>query len=218
MRSRGRTRTILFTCMAGALATAVATYAGWEWAGSDRAELAQWLMATTSVGALLAAITAAVFAAGALRLELVRDRRLQDERRRSQASLVASWPTRHFKFDFPDIYAGTSGPTTLQAVQIAIRNASPLPVTDAIVRANCEIGGVWHDLPDTRFAVLPPSDEPVLLWVSFDTPCVVDPSIRDREYNIEVGAHLKFRDTSGEVWKRDPLGFLEPASDFGRSY
>lgn len=212
MKPGTRTIAVLLVCLIGAPAILGFTYLGWNWGQGNRDEFAQWLMAVTSAGTLLAAVAAAIYAAGAFRLEVQRDERLQSDRRREQAALVAAWPRKHIGFRYPEPWEGAEQfPTTVTGAGISIRNASQLPVTSVRAKVQLQIAGEWHELPPVDMDVLPPGDEPVDIFARCAEPIEVEPDLPQRQYDVKVSIYLVFRDAAGEDWLRDPLGVLEPA-------
>lgn len=144
-----------------------------------------WVEPLATVGALVAASVAAIYAARVYRREVVRDERIERREWQAQASLVAAWlavgPVR-----------SRSGTSTKFALWV--RNASELPVTDVRVEhyLNAPVSG--PDVVDMY--TVGPARDPVYLVMA----------VPDAEPNL--GVLLEFVDSSGQRWARYPDGTL----------
>jgi hypothetical protein len=199
--------------MVGCAVTFIAAVVGWQWAGSKREDLAQWLMAGAAVATLLAAIGAGVFAAGAFTLETEREDRYRDDQRRYQAARFAAW----YDVIHEEIDTGSLRGTQVRRIRvIRARNASDLPVTS--VRFLLAIDGqrvATHWVP-----LVPPSAEPVDLPLSHDAIWALDSveqNLRDdhpdADYLPAITVHVAFRDAAGQRWTRTHEGDLTPVKD-----
>jgi hypothetical protein len=176
-------------------------------------DLASWVEATSTLAALLAATTAAVYAAGAFRLETEREEAFQDARNRAQAELIGAWPVGLM---YPPDDHGRPHADWIAAFQVEVRNASQFAVQDMLVQVHAphvnEESGLSNPVAGRRVAYLAPSSASVL-W-SIEPPegifreQVGDPYDFD-EWAQDVTIEVSFRDTSGVRWKRDKLGRLD---------
>ena len=177
---------------------------GWWWSGADRDELAGWVEAGATAAAFLAAAVAAVFAAGAFRLESRREERWEDQQRSAQAGLVAAWfEVRVEKWTVDTARDGalaflTPSSGTYSVPSVAYRNASDVPVTQ--VRVDLMVASVD---PDSRervvreFGVLdreliPPSREHGYWELD-------EPMVRARNGLVAEAAELGYEDTVTQV-------------------
>lgn len=155
-------------------------------AGTDGAA---WLEALATLGALVAATAAAIFAARVYVLEARRDEHRDQVERSAQASLVAAWggvqlgqlvsPTAVSPGEPPA--PETRGPTQPMRLHAWIRNASPLPVYD-----------LW-----LQIYLRDPSNEEHIDLVAEHHVGLVDPGKGDVELDL-VGAKQ-----IGESWYPD---------------
>lgn len=164
-----------------------------------------WISAIASVGALVAAIVAAVVTIGLLKREAERDRVAADERRAEQANHVAAW------------YGGDHGignlfpaRMTRDEVGTYLRNASKSPVYDVVIEYYCPIRNVglsWRGL-DTRCKVLPPAEKAYFVGV-------IDDVARNLStFSLaELTVAVMFRDSAGRTWRRDTQGRLSEIDD-----
>jgi hypothetical protein len=207
-----RWRLIIPLALLAVIAVLAPATLGWRWSGSERTELAQWVMASASVVTLVAALAAAVYAAGAFHLESEREERWNDSQRRQQASLVAAW-TAGYENDEEGRVLGAD---------VVLRNASNLPVTSVSVRLRVELwspgrsdvvySGDWVDV-----GLLPPSEhgDHSVQWVQVEPGNLPATGVRtlslehpDATFKPDVYAELTFRDAGGSLWRRDGLGYL----------
>jgi hypothetical protein len=148
-----------------------------------------WLGATASVGALLAAVAAAIIARRIYTIESERDRRAELDRnerraaeRRAQAEAVGAWAD------------GSDESRTC----IWVANGSQLPIWDVVVRVYVpsepgrELGKL---VTMASRQVVPPSGGAVKL-------ATVGPEANESLVEVE------FRDASGVPWLRDRFGVL----------
>lgn len=202
---------------------------GWWWSGADRDELAGWVEAGATAAAFLAAAVAAVFAAGAFRLESRREERWEDQQRSAQAGLVAAWfevRVEKWTVDTPRDGALaflTPNSGTHSVPSVAYRNASDVPVTQ--VRVDLMVASVD---PDSRerivkeFGVLnreliPPSrehgywdlDEPM---ARARTGLFAEAAELGYEHTV-TQVMLEFTDAAGRRWLRDFSGELHFLSE-----
>lgn len=197
-------------------------------AGAPSGSIPEWIEATATVAAFAAAVFAARYAAGAFALERERESQRLDAERRAQASLVAAWPARFIQY-MEEQHDGTwEGLDTIAGAEALLRNASDLPVTNVhvdfwVVHAYADD----HSPEDIRrlggqdLAALPPSTEPEPIRWSTEgrqhfLPGV--PTVGDAHgYWPDQPPHdparlilkIRFRDSSGVMWRRDRVGRLE---------
>ena len=174
---------------------------GWTWSGGERADLAGWLEALSTVAALAAATVAGALGVRAIRIEQERDERALVDQRSAQAAQVAAWFAR-------TVTVEVHGTEMLSGVGIRIRNVSALPVTRVLLQARLlwttPTGQEAHtELVSHEMAVLPPHDpadgltEPVLRTHQIPVPP-----------NPRVEVKLHFVDASGTAWTREADGRL----------
>lgn len=210
-----RGETIAAISMVGATVIIVSTIVGWRWAGSDRADFAQWLMAGTAVATLFAAVAAAVFAAGAYQLEVRREDRHVTEQRRAHAERFSGWcGTGSYS-------AKTAKGDTLFDVPVDavfLRNVSDLPMSNvyAVVRT-----AEGESLGTIDVGLVPPSDEPLQTHFTLELAEKADAARRaaeDEETIDQAGivirpafrllVELWFTDAAGHSWRRRADGLL----------
>lgn len=171
-------------------------------AAAEPSETPAWIQAWTGVGALLAAIVAAVFAGLVYWVESKRDQVAEAERRqraederRAQADKVAAW--------YEPYDAGELG----MMFGVHSVNASDLPVYDLVARVffvNEQPTGEWQLSDRVRVPlgrVLSPGGSAFLQIGSEGLG--TDASDFER---FVVG--IEFRDSAGVRWARDPRGVL----------
>jgi hypothetical protein len=167
-------------------------------------ELAALISAVASLGALSAAIAAALQTKKLFGIESGRDqiaeaerRQLQAERNRQQASCISAWVLLRKVPNDPE----------RAFLVIAARNASELPIY-ALRLAVFDSSG--REIVAEQVAVLPPEDTPLEL------PQVALCDYRfasDAASMQALAVQLTFLDASGRAWCRDVRGVLEePAS------
>lgn len=194
--------------LSGGAVTFSVAMVGWRWAGSERADFAQWLMAGAAVATLLAAIGAAVFAAGAFSLESDRENRFQDSQRRFQAERVAAWhgheePAR-------DPHLKSLRPPTPHDV-VRMRNASDLPVT----HVTCVLKLATTKVGTVNLTILPPSDTPMVVPLNSRlTRKLHDVTLQFRAAHASgtpipaPTIDIEFTDAAGRRWSRAFSGTL----------
>lgn len=215
-----RQRRIALGSAAGIVAVTVAlTLLGWEWAHTSRPDMAQWAMAASSIGTLAAAVIAAVFAAGAFRLESDREDRWSDTQRRTQASVVAAWPSA----SGVSVRSGELDPETLtypergpDRVTVLMRNASDVPVTTVVITVlmrTVDPGGVEHGsyvFGETIERLVPPSSGELTIFVHANpfvpTASLIPEGVASIEFHPYVA--IEFTDASGYRWLRTHEGML----------
>lgn len=198
-RRPSRIRQVLLIAIPITTATLLLAWRGWAWSGSQRTELAQWIMATSSVVTLVAAVSAAVYAAGAFHLEFQREDRWAETTRREQARLIAAWPTGTHNVD-PD--------GQVDAVAIEVRNGSEVPVYEVLLTVWVRVPGDDRILP-ARTSIRATHQMDVLapggneqIWVEIP---LVD---RLPGAPTETRVTLQFRDAAGLHWFRLEDGAL----------
>lgn len=182
----------------------VVAIVGWRWAGSEREDLAQWVMAGAAVATLIAAVGAAVFAASAFGLESERESRFQDGQRRQQAERIAAWFTTE---DAP--VTGRKGEVYFyqESHVVHLRNASDLPVTGVDVLVAIEGTLVVRIQRD----VLPPAEEPIDIYLDADQAQQMAgawQSLGTTKEHCPPKVDLGFVDTAGQRWLREHGGRL----------
>lgn len=196
---------------------------GWRWADTDATELAQWLMAATSVVTLVAAVAAAVYAAGAFRLEGDREDRWNDAQRRAQAGLVAAWADEGvqsivLKGQSNELTGEVQGQVTGRQVLAQLRNASEIPVTDVHLTPGIDIVGQDEDGRDhvldrvhgrtKKIAVLPPASQPKPHKLVVTQPSAKGHELRRLYPSIgpmrqQPFVNIEFTDAAGVRWRRN---------------
>lgn len=191
--------------------------------------IAEWVAALATSGALLAAGYAALSARDLLAVEQARDARHEDFLRRQQASKVALWGPRHgwvrgqISNDLPD---GTKewsegGPSTFESVRFRVRNASDLPVFDAVVvglvtLTNKQTGEVrssrlTEHLGDIDGSASAASEESEESHTAYVTSELVGFGLIHTD--VELTLQLFFRDSFGTLWCRHLDGKLKEVLD-----
>jgi hypothetical protein len=95
------------------------------------ASFASWFEAVSTFAAVMAAMYAGLYAANAWKLETAREQRWAEDKRQSQAGLVAAWPgPAAYVYDSDDP-GGQLDPVAVTGLEISVRNASQLPVTES---------------------------------------------------------------------------------------
>lgn len=180
---------------------------GWNWADTTRTELAQWIMAATSIATLVAAVIAAVFAAGAFRLESDREDRWNDTQRRVQASVVAAWA------DGIQMASGNIGPLS---VLVRVRNASDVPITSVVITvlmrtlgpSGAEHGS--HVFGATSKRLIPPNAQEHTISIDaqpfVNTRDLLPEGVPSLEFQPYVS--IEFTDSAGIRWLRTHHGLL----------
>jgi hypothetical protein len=182
--------------------------------GSQSGTTAEWVSATSTAGALIAASFAAWYAAGAFGVERIREDRWQQEQRASQASLVAAWTRPTLRM----VAAGELNVEAITGVTVWLRNASQVPVT----QIEFELFHVRQVAPGRGGAlltslvfkqhldVLPPGDRPMELQIT--DPGVLDELSSswslDMPWAPELRIVLRFQDSAMRRWRRSTSGIL----------
>lgn len=171
--------------------------------GAQQGSRADWLAATATLAALLAASVAAYFAYLALAHERERDER-------AVAELVAAWPEP----------VGFTDHDEVCCIDIMLLNASPVPVSEVKATVLLRLTDGTPDGEQTPFGraetptVLPPSPEPQRLTV-----CTSTPRARTEFVGVtrlpanRVDIDLRFRDSAGTPWQRRPPAALRRLSE-----
>lgn len=174
--------------------------------------VAEWVAALATIGALIAAMVAAHFAANQLRIESDReDARLRADQQ-AQAALVSAWPVdTEWQDANQDLYSGgltfEDGP--LQGVRVQVRNASAAPVTNVVVDVSLVTQKPGRDRRrhhvgiHRRWRLVAPGED-LVAWVNATTD--VPHYDEDEEWWPEVQIH--FVDSVGRNWVRFPVGEL----------
>ena len=172
--------------------------------------LAGWIEALSTLGALLAATAAAVFAARILYIEVCRERRVASDLRQHQAARVAGWAT----VDVVNVLQSGSAWARPRKLYVHLRNASDLPVTN--MKVTLQLSGltadgksrqtIWGD--DLDFDTVPPTDAPF----TEERPI---PQRFIEAWSTFGGSHprvkvvVEFTDTNNAVWVRYADGQLK---------
>lgn len=192
--------------------------------------LADWIAATATLAALMAASYAGVQTGRTFRLEQKRDAQRDEDRRRQQAELVAVWagmiesigPQVTIKWEpgEPARQSQAAGVIYPTSIPVTIRNASALPVYAMAI-------DIYFGDPSTEVAVLggryEVQDEVrglavfgTIEGIEVATPDVVAsmvsvlktlPGPRDEPRTVSIGC--SFKDNAGLRWRRNPGGGLE---------
>ncbi|WP_243061173.1 hypothetical protein [Nocardioides sp. SR21] len=180
------------------------------WWTDDRSSFPSWLQGIGTVAALLAAIVAARYAAGAFILESRREQRFERAQRQAQADQVAVWYLGGIA-GLPDVIRGYH-----------IENNSSLPIYD--VRVTVYVDGVAYPLPVTLEVVPPgqrempiisPAAEVINRLEIADRTAATVAGVEGREHQSMATplVELHFRDASNVEWIRSGLGLLRPADE-----
>jgi hypothetical protein len=202
----------LFWCITGAV---IVLAAGVVVADQTSTDAAAWIEAIATVAAFGAATAAALYAAGAYRREVIRDKARDHDARQAQASLVAAWPA---PFDVAYQYDSREGVDTgmVVGVSVYVRNASSVPVTNVLidfVLARTLPSGVdsWSThVGQKRVAVVPPGE-------SAETYALGErarvPLGDDSEARLELRTAIVFTDAGNRRWQRTVSGQLVILTD-----
>lgn len=174
-------------------------------------ELPAWIEAIATLAAFGAATAAALLVARTVTIELQRESDRLEVDRRGQASLVAAWAVGP-RYATGDLDQDTLRyPVTgVSSVTVKVRNASPIPVSDAVVTVSARVQspGDPADGPESRVVratesiglIEPESTE--VIGVPFDPPV----PIAEKEHFDQIEVFMSFRDASGVWWVRDGEG------------
>lgn len=185
---------------------------------AQHGNVADWVAAMATLGALIAALIAASYAHAALKREHDRDRWRDEQQqklekqaldqqeveqrtqRRAQASRISAWPA--------EVVRGTSSDVPWVVLQIAVRNASDLPISR--VYAGIRDPFSWEQTqPRQRldFGLVPPESSVQLRGeLRYE-------EIADVPSRHEIAVDLLFTDSSGVTWFRDVYGRLSEVPD-----
>lgn len=172
---------VIWAITAAVAITATVTVAGWLSTGADPDHLASWLEAAATTGALIAASIAAVYAAGAFRLESERDDRWVDSQKRGQAEQVAVW-----RYHISDV---------------VVRNASAAPIYDVVIGIHVPNAPVFPI--EAPVGTIPPSSDPQTVYLETEDLT----AWRDHDYTDD-GISIWFTDTASIRWERSRKGIL----------
>ncbi len=163
---------------------------------------ADWVTAATTLGALIAAVWAAITARNLYRVESARDRIAAEQARRMQAEGVAAWCATKVGSDRkPESYG------------IVVHNASSSVIYDVVIGARFKSG--LQDGP--RLTMLPPGAYyiestpgdryPWAFAVEVSAiPNEIQPVTKSADMAIEK---LAFRDSADRTWARERSGTLQ---------
>lgn len=202
--------------MVGITVTFILSFIGWDWAGSKKEDLAQWLMAGAAVATLIAAISAGVFAAGAYLVEVRREDRYLEADRRAQAERFAAWGIAQT--------AHRAGVVFVMP-QLFLRNTSELPVYNAMVQLKFTLivgEELYEEVDESMYPLVPPTGTDVsgLTWQ--ETEIQLSDALQQRieedgqiwrDSFIVVQATTQFKDSGGRTWQRMPDGRLNEPGD-----
>lgn len=193
---------------------------------SDDTELAQWLPGVASAATLIAAVVAAVYAAGAFRIEHRREQRLIDDAERAQAVTFAVWGSpggfgRTVDHEGNAVYS-------FDAATIMLRNGSELPIYDVTYAATLRAvptsapwgGPVELQRPSgNRVALVPPRET---TQVGAGSSVAVVPASEPITGftpmpTLQIHVAVQFRDTAGNYWRRHSNGDFEKGAGDLRS-
>lgn len=179
----------------------------------EQGSIAEWVSAVATLAAVIAAVYAGVQARQLLRTEQRRDVQRDRLARRAQADLVAAWPAT------PTVAMQKMGDDaflTLGSLPgVWVRNASPLPVTKAVVYVSVLRGD--RDKPvfigqQTLGTIGPQNDaelEPfsphIMSGIRAKWPLMPAEGF---EWLPELLFEFRFQDLSRRRWKRDIHGTL----------
>lgn len=223
----------LLLILSPVLVTLAALYGLWLSEGKAAEDLAGWVEAVATTMTLAVAGAAALYAKGAFDLEQEREGRRLEADSQAQAVLVAAWPGTDVvdRKSLPNDHPLALGEgefiyrETGKGVEVAgvwIRNASPLPVLDAIadVTMTARLPGTFEEAKPwmVDLGLVPPAERPVFIPFRADFEAVRANSAaqwtRDGyEVGYEVG--IRFRDGAGNYWRRTRDGGLLPDGRHG---
>lgn len=207
-----------------AIGVAVVFLAGRFNAEADTTNGAAWVEAFATLGALVAATAAAIFAARVYILESRRDDRFLKAEHEKQAALIAVWGTLEALRVAQDGRIRIKGATS----KLQARNASPLPVTSvtihiwvakAVKTATGQLA-IEEDVelfgPVDHSTFLPPADKPIDMSVSLP-PSVFEQMdallAADPKAEFVMLLTVEFVDAVGTRWRRDRYGKLRDITD-----
>lgn len=201
----------------GIFAIAIITVVGWFWAGSKREDVAQWIMAGASVTTLIAAVGAAVFAAGAYDVETRREKRALDAEEKSQAERVAAWA------EVDRVVIADHGESLAVHWSLVTRNASDLPVYGMDIEATCLVkmpGRIRSRKVEKYVGLLPPgtnrvSPDPIQIRLSAKQRAldIFEQDSLAAMSRATIFIEVTFRDAGDRAWRRDSSGVLSGPFD-----
>lgn len=185
--------------------------------GDRGATIASWVEAIATVLALAAAAAAAVFAWRAFQLEVQREERFTEDRRRSQAERFSGWcdeAQHEIEQDGKVLWNGVVD-------AIYLRNASDLPMNrvHGVVRS-----ADGTDLGSLQIGTVPPNDKPQVFYFTQEIAENVDEAKREHERRaaraastsivipeaFQLQVELWFTDAANVDWRRRADGELLP--------
>lgn len=186
----------------------------------EHGSVAEWVSAVATVAAVIAAVYAGIQAADVLRLERNREERIEEDRRRQQAALVAAWTT----FELTHGLQRGQQKVIIVRVEVHTRNASPVPVTQmrismTVVQVKLLPSGQPHPLsPNFRVAsfehvvgLVPPTAETIESVIpvpEHQRARVLSALSDDPSLHVELQSSVEFMDAAGVRWRRDHRGTL----------
>jgi hypothetical protein len=153
-----------------------------------------WIEPLATVGAFMAALVAAWYAARVFAVERARDLRREEAERRRQAEQIAAW--------FASLDEG--GDDALNAV---LSNPSGAPIFEVVVEAalSSDEPLVWAAF----VAILPPDGgRPQSTWLAGLASAYAERSRTATLVLWSLPIQVTFTDASGARWRRDPAGRL----------
>lgn len=169
--------------------------------------IAEWVAASASIGALAAAIVAAVIAKKLHGIESGRDEARAWRDKTAQAVKVAAWSCA-------EIEPGTSNPRSYGMV---IKNASDSVIFDVSVESSGK--GPFSNMPPMQLHVVPPGEyfvehDPKSQYRWRFARAITESANEIRPVTKSpdiVVRSLQFRDSANNRWRRDESGALSPA-------
>ncbi len=160
-----------------------------------------WLTAVATCGALAAAVFAGVTAKRLYDTEHARDLRAAAAERARQANEVVAWASWT---DIPSAALRLPNGDTSR-VNLAVRNASGVPVYDAVVEYSCD----GKALGGQKFSVLSPTgDEPHHREIKASGVGVLVAKPRGPSARLDIRVSMEFTDALGLRWRRETSGIL----------
>lgn len=190
--------------------------------GSRDDSAAAWVTAAATLATLLAAVLAARYAAGALRLERDRERRRSQEQRMAQANLVAAWQSEGYTWRSGKVtvHLGPGAaresredvPAVPESVPVTIRNASRLPVhqmhVDLYVRGSDQTGPLRPAGSSTPLSIVLPETtvhhDAMALELEATIRAALDSSLASRTGPSVLAIGYRFTDHAGITWQVKP--------------
>lgn len=169
-------------------------------------ELASWICAIATLGALIAAVAAALIAKRLYVMERERDRRLSAEKLRREPSQVSCWTV--------SVYADVTYDKATRRDGLVLSNGATTPVFTVEIASNNRLG---ISEPPVRLHVVPPGEYFIerdlktnYLWkfpqsTDYLKSEVVVPVMKQPKWVVTC---ITFNDASGTRWTRDVFGAL----------